>query len=235
MGTVMLYSVSKRKKDEAPNFFIDSYALATDKKQTVRDSMKIWVEGRLRGAIASVMVINGLVKTDKSANLRVLLPSVIQESLVNVPNLLSSNGLICELDCADFLLRGDERALATTKFYLTLRSWAIRNGFTMPEAQTSLSDISDLLGALEKSTTYHIFFLIDEVQLLALGSDGVVNDGLRLFLRTLARSAWLHGAVTGSGMLQMWWAFENTAPNGWEHVSHQLACHVGNRGVGTRP
>eukprot|EP00971_Amphidinium_carterae_P088370 1748300-Amphidinium_carterae.1 len=84
--------------------------------------MKTWVEGRLTmDSVQSVMVINGLVKTGKSANLRVLLPSVIQESLIDLTKsadskVLSREALICELDCAQILARGDLRATATNKF-----------------------------------------------------------------------------------------------------------------------
>jgi predicted AAA+ superfamily ATPase len=113
----------------------------------------------------TVCVINGLVKTGKTAALTNVLPQLVLEHF--------PNALFCHLDFDRFMRPLSSAEDIAASLLLRLESWARHNGFTVSQradkangCEGTKANISELMQSFADScrkSDRKIYFLIDEV------------------------------------------------------------------------
>jgi hypothetical protein len=182
-----------------------------------------WVEASCNNAISPLCVINGLVKTGKSAVLTAILPQLIQQH--------SPQALICHLDFNRFINVQCSRPEAAGALLWELREWAVANGIPTPlavkwETYEHLTAQLRALMSVFRDSGRTIYFLIDEVQRWFQ-----VQEPDYVLFKSLINVCGLHRkslrfALTGSGMVQAWQGMIACPANGTTVVAESWVINL---------
>ena len=179
----------------------------------IRGELERWVKEATKEdrREKSICVINGLVKTGKTATLTYVLPSLVRQ--------YEPDAEFCHLDFEKFMIPYSNRHDIAKDLLVQLEAWARANGFDMPRDTygTSYADIKYGLHGLMnrfRGSRRKIYFLFDEVQRFFQ----VVGEPDHVLFKALLnvghRNGGLRFAFTGSGMVRAWTEIAKCPANG---------------------
>jgi len=179
----------------------------------ILNQLEEWVKHATEeeGREKTVCVINGLVKTGKTATLKYVLPSLVRQ--------YEPDAEFCHLDFEKFMEPGSRRHDIAKDLLFQLEGWARANGFDVPRDayDTDYTVIQgDLHGIMDsfRESGRKIYFLFDEVQRF-FQVDGNPDHVLFKALLNVGHSnGGIRFAFTGSGMVRAWTEIAKCPANG---------------------
>ena len=221
--------------DIDPPFIIDHCDLLGELGEWVRHATEE------DGQHKSILVLNGLVKTGKTAALRHILPQMVRQH--------EPNAEFCHLDFENFMTPNSDRCDVVSQLLTELEGWARTAGFPVPgrTGDDYINVKHDVLVLMNifRASERKIYFLIDEVQRFFQVKRDPDHVHFKAILQIDKWNGGVRFAFTGSGMVRAWteiakcpangttvgaccWAINLRAtdpPEALDHVTEKLLLH----------
>ena len=180
----------------------------------IRGELERWVKEATKEdrREKSICVINGLVKTGKTAALTYVLPSLVRQ--------YEPDAEFCHLDFEKFMEPYSDRHDIAKDLLLQLEAWARANGFHVSRDTYNDTSYANIKYGLQvimnrfRGSGRKIYFLFDEVQRFFQVVDKPDHNLFKALLNVGHWNGGLRFAFTGSGMVRAWTEIAKCPANG---------------------